>query len=301
MYRRLSLFTLLLFLPFSAQAITEEQLKEEVSKLHWSQGGSFPLSKLHATLTVPEKYVVAIAPDAKKYLELTNGMTIREEIDAVIVDTQTGDTLVFEPFAEGYVSFDDWQDMNPDQMLADMKEGDIEANKERAANGVPALNVTGWRQKPTLLKDSHEVTWAIDATEGSGSQTMHTTNATALLFGRYGYEKMIWVGDSSRDPAILMNEGKTAFAFDQESGYADYKEGDKTAAYGAAALVATAVGAKVAAKAGLFAFLLIFLKKAWILILLIPVALKKIFGKLTGKKVPEQAPPAPPSPPATGS
>ena len=75
------------------------------------------------------------------------------------------------------------------------------------------------------------------------------------------------------------------YAFQTGQNYAEYRSGDKVAKYGLAALVlgGTAVGA---AKLGLFAWLAVFLKKGWKLVVVafaaVAAAFKKIVGKLFG-------------------
>ena len=79
----------------------------------------------------------------------------------------------------------------------------------------------------------------------------------------------------------------SGYSFTTGQTYAEYRQGDKVAKYGLAALVlgGAAVGA---AKLGLFAPLVLFLKKAWKLVVVaiaaIADSLKKVLGKLFGHK-----------------
>ncbi|MBK8197809.1 MAG: DUF2167 domain-containing protein [Acidobacteria bacterium] len=71
-------------------------------------------------------------------------------------------------------------------------------------------------------------------------------------------------------------------AFNAGQTYSDFQEGDKTAGYGVAALIAGGAGVAVLKKTGLLAILLVFLKKAWILIPIVFGGLwqgiKRLFG-----------------------
>src|SRR5438309_2139555 len=75
------------------------------------------------------------------------------------------------------------------------------------------------------------------------------------------------------------------YSFSAGQTYAEHRPGDKVAKYGLAALVVggAAVGA---AKLGLFAWLAVFFKKAWKLVVVafaaVAASLKKFFGKLFG-------------------
>src|SRR5206468_11783299 len=75
------------------------------------------------------------------------------------------------------------------------------------------------------------------------------------------------------------------YSFKDGERYAEYRQGDKLAKYGLAALVVggAAVGA---AKLGLFAWLAVLLKKAWKLVVVavaaVAAGIKKLFGRLFG-------------------
>jgi uncharacterized membrane-anchored protein len=77
------------------------------------------------------------------------------------------------------------------------------------------------------------------------------------------------------------------YSFQTGQTYAEYRSGDKVAKYGLAALVlgGAAVGA---AKLGLFAWLLVFFKKGFKLIIVAVVAIiatiKKVLGKIFGRR-----------------
>lgn len=91
-------------------------------------------------------------------------------------------------------------------------------------------------------------------------------NAVTLVFGRFGYERLVWVGESTHDSAAFLTDMRQGFQFDPGARYADFRPGDKAATYGVAALVASLVGAKVAAKIGLLAIMIGLVKKLAIVI-----------------------------------
>ena len=90
------------------------------------------------------------------------------------------------------------------------------------------------------------------------------------MLGREGVLELNFVAGMSDLPEITAsipsviglahyNAGKT---------YGEYKDGDKVAAYGLAGLIAVGAGAKLAAKVGILALGLAFLKKGAIFILI---------------------------------
>lgn len=79
--------------------------------------------------------------------------------------------------------------------------------------------------------------------------------------------------------------------FDDGSRYDDYKQGDKTAEYGVAGLVAAGLGLAAAKKFGLLAVLLAFGKKFIVIILAALAGIGRWAMGLFGKKKLNEAPP----------
>ncbi len=260
-------------------AATEQERDNQIRALVWKDGGAHPLSRSKSTIKLDSPYQILIGKDAIVYLENTNGTEQPTDIEAIITHPEIDAITVYRSINEGYVKFDDWGDVDSDQMLKDIKEGNEEANKERAKFGVSPLHVTGWKQRPTLNKEQKIVQWQIEAQSGED----HIVNAVVLVFGRFGYEKLIWAGDAKDNPDILLNAARSGFSFDQGASYADFRDGDKVAEYGVAALVASAVGAKVLAKFGFLAAAALLFKKAWVVVLIIPAMIwrgvKKLFAR----------------------
>jgi len=147
--------------------------------------------------------------------------------------------------------------------------------------------VKDWLQQPTLDRDGNTVRWAIAADDGSTP----IVNAVALRLGRRGFEKLTWVGDADayRAQGGELDLMLGSHTFDPGFRYADYVTGDKVAAYGVGALVATLVGAKFA-KIGLFAGLLVLLKKFGVIaVVALGGVLAKFRRAIFGQKQPAAA------------
>ena len=115
---------------------------------------------------------------------------------------------------------------------------------------------------------------------------VNTINITATKFDRYGYvEFSIVPEDSSLSESEVRRMISTVldeYSSDATSSYASFTTGDKVAAAGALGVLATLVGVKYGKGffAAALALLIVFLKKAWILVLLPFYWLaKKIFGR----------------------
>ena len=118
------------------------------------------------------------------------------------------------------------------------------------------------------------------------SDGVEVINAIALKLGRFGYERITWIGDptlyqSSNDLALAVKD----FNFDQGARYGDYEVGkDRLAAYGVAGLVGGIIAGK-AANVGMLAALVVAGKKFAVVIGVGAVALlsrvKSLFRRKT--------------------
>ncbi len=226
-------------------------------------------------------FKVVLGHDAIRYREIADATADPEtEADAVGPDGKS--ELIYAWTNDGYVSIDDWKNLNPDELLNAVKENTAAANEVRRTKGIPTLEVAGWIQKPTLDPANNAVTWAFKAKASDGVEVI---NAIALKLGRFGYERIAWIGDptlyqSGNDLALAVKD----FDFDQGARYGDYEVGkDRIAAYGVAGLVAGIIAGK-AANVGMLAALVLFGKKFAIIIGVGVVALLSRFKSLFRRK-----------------
>jgi len=248
-----------------------EDQRAVIQSLNWRHGGILHLEGSKTTLTVADKYAVVTDRDARRFYEAVEGTKAPDGLEVIVVDPAASTEVMFATIPEGYVRFDDWGDVDADRMLNRVRDNTDEANKERVAHHMPPLEVIGWRERPTLDRTTETVRWAIEARSGDDK----IINATVLTFGRYGYEKLTWVGGAEQDYGGFLTEMRSASSFDPGARYVDFKDGDKVAAYTIAALVATVIGAKAAVKAGLLVALAVLLKKLWL------IAIAAVMGAAT--------------------
>jgi uncharacterized membrane-anchored protein len=193
-------------------------------------------------------------------------------------------SVIFEFDKVGYVKDDDKDKLDPDKMLAQIKRGNDAANKQRESNGHARLEIVGWEIPPKYDETSHNLEWAIRGT----SEGRQILNYNTRLLGRKGVMETVLIVEPDKLAETLptFRNLLAGYTFSTGQTYAEYRPGDKVAKYGLAALVVggAAVGA---AKLGLFAWLAVFLKKGWKLVVVafaaVATAFKKLFGKLTGK------------------
>lgn len=272
-------------------ALTPEQRDAEFAKLQEiTAPGSYalPLSKSH--LTLAEGQSLLIGKDAARYDELSNGLP-SPETEAVLFNAD-GSQVYFIYSDAGHVEDDDWSDVDADDFLKQMKEGDAVANKERRKQGITPFYNDGWREKPTFSAASHTAYWALSLHNDDGERWL---NVTAIRLGRTGYETVIWAGQEEQfqSASATLQPTLDNHSYDPGARYADFVSGDKTAGYGIGALAATVLGVKLGKGflAGIIAFLVIAWKK--ILVVVAAIFGGAIFRK---KKKKEAAPPPPAGP-----
>jgi uncharacterized membrane-anchored protein len=205
---------------------------------------------------------VLLGHDAVRFREIADG-TAMPNTEAEAVNQEGTSELIYSWFNDGYVSIDDWKNLNPGKLLNAVKENTAASNDARRAKGVPTLEVVGWKQQPTFDQTNNTVIWAIDGRDSKGAEMI---NAIALKLGRFGYERITWIVDptlySSSDLALAVKD----FNFDQGARYGDYEIGkDRIAAYGVAGLVAGVAAGKLA-NVGILAALVVAGKKFAVLI-----------------------------------
>lgn len=232
-----------------------------------------------AEIQVPEGYMFTGAEGTKKLMEMMGNFPSDTEV-GFLSPTSMVWFVVFEYDDVGYVKDDDKDKLDADKILESVKRGTEQANKQRKKMGIPPLNIVGWEQPPKYNPESNNLEWAIRA-ESEGSPVV---NYNTRVLGRKGVMRVTVVGDPE-EVKTAMPEFKqlmAGYSFGSGQKYAEFRSGDKVAKYGLAALVVggAAVGA---AKLGLFAWLAVFVKKAWKVIIVAVVAVAAMFKKLVGR------------------
>jgi uncharacterized membrane-anchored protein len=236
-----------------------------------------------AQIEVPEGFSFLDGAGTRKLMKASGEPVSGNEM-GLMAPTNGDWTVVFEFNDVGYVKDDEKDKLDADKLLASIKRGTAEQNKVRQRHGQPPLEVVGWDQPPQYDPATHNLEWSIRAT----SAGRPILNYNTRLLGRKGVMEVVLIVEPDQLQAALPKfKGLLAnYSFQSGQNYAEYKPGDKMAAYGLTALVlgGAAVGA---AKLGLFASLAVLLKKAWKLVVVAVVAVaaffRKIFGRLTGR------------------
>jgi uncharacterized membrane-anchored protein len=240
------------------QILTDEQRTAEFNNMHWVSDTTQKLSDSNSTIVLPPGYMMVVGAEAERFVFLANGVH-ESTTEAAVVNTGNYDSVIFEFIDDGYVTSDDWNEVDAVSMLDSIKQSTADANTDRRKQGIEELTVIGWLQEPTLDRQTNTVFWAI---EGAGAESGPVVNAIALRLGRFGYERLNWITspEQYKSAGTDLDVMLRAHSFDPGARYVDYVSGDKVAGYGIASLVAAVAGAKLAKAAGVGAILLL-LKK----------------------------------------
>ncbi len=274
---RLLVFTLAFLL--IATSLPAQDQPQTPPQIDWQDGPTVGRIGDLAEIKVPEGYRFAGKAGALKFMELAQNPTSGRELGIIIPNTKNDDDfwfIIFEFDEIGYVKDDEKDKLDADAILSSIREGTEAANEVRKERGWPTMEVVGWQQSPFYDPKTNNLTWGIRG-RASDSQG-ESINYSVRLLGRNGAMSVDLVMVPQQAAAVVPQfEGLiSGFSYSAGKSYAEFKTGDKIAAYGLTALIAGGAGA-VALKTGL-------LQKFWKLIVAGVVALlaglKKFFGAI---------------------
>jgi uncharacterized membrane-anchored protein len=222
-----------------------------------------------ATLHLPAKYV--FIPQAQA-LRLLKAMGNRPSPDTLgMVFPQEGEEnwfVVVRYVSSGYIKDDDARDWKADELLASIKEGTAEANKERRQRGIPEMEVVGWVERPAYDAATHRLVWSLSSRDkGAPASEEQGVNYNTYMLGREGYISMNLVTGMNAVEGLkpTARELLASLDFTKGKSYAEFNAStDRVAEYGLAALV----GGIAAKKLGFFALLAAFFAKSIKLVIL---------------------------------
>lgn len=274
-----------LFLFFNALAIdknipkTNEEWDKAWASLNWKKGPSVVnYNKANSKINISSNFEILEGTEAHQMLYWLNG------VDFSYVDVyafgQNSEQYLFYYTDSGYVKTDDWTDVDPDKFIKEMIENYKASNSTRQQNGQATVQDVTWKKKPYLDGTYNSVYYAFNVTWSDNSSTVE---GTAIILGKEGYTTASYVGGTDGyQEQLLLNLSKI-HKFNTAKEYKDWKSGDKVAAAGIGALLATTLGVK-ALKPGIIAAGLLLFKKFWFIIVLPFIWLGKLFTGSDKKK-----------------
>lgn len=257
MFRRL-LF-LLCFVPLLVLAQEQRgSVQDELRKLAWQEGPARGAIGDKAGIEIPAGYVFLGDRDTARFIQLV-GNPPPQTSHYLIAPKSLDWFAVFSFDATGYIKDD--EKIDADGLMKSLKEGDGPQNEERKRLGMRSMYTDGWAVAPHYDAQTKRLEWGVRLRSEDGRMNV---NYTSRILGRSGVMRAVLVSDVeslSKDTQAF----KTALQkFDYNPGetYAEFKQGDKVAEYGLAALILGGAAA-VATKKGLWGAIGGFLAAFW--------------------------------------
>jgi len=252
---RLALTLALLLAPVTP-GLAQDSADDAFSKIPWQPGPVLGDLGAEAQVATPDDCTFTGAEGTRQFMELSQNPVNGRERGTVlcrIVDaggeTQATWFAVFEFDDGGYVKDDEKESLDADAILASLKEGNEHGNRERKERGWEAIYIDGWQHAPHYDEQTRNLTWATRLHAEDNSQVL---NHSVRLLGRGGVTSVdLVVSPEHYEQALPVFNGVIRdFKYKTGHTYAEWRQGDKVAAYGLTALVAGGAGA-VLAKTGL--------------------------------------------------
>jgi uncharacterized membrane-anchored protein len=237
-----------------------------------------------ATLNITDDEVFIPAAEANRIMAALGNSSTPERFGLVTEKSDNVRWMVDVTWIkEGYVRDGDAKEWQADAMLEDLKEGTERGNAERLARGIPALDVTGWVEKPAYDSASHRLVWSLSLQDrGAPAGQPQTINYNTYALGREGYFSLdlITGSDTIGTDKLVARNLLGTLNYLPGKRYEDFSSStDKVAAYGLGALV----GVVAVKKLGLLGLIGVFLLKIWKLAAVALVgagaAVRRFFGR----------------------
>ncbi|QOT00299.1 DUF2167 domain-containing protein [Brevibacterium sp. JNUCC-42] len=256
-----------------------------VENLKWMSGGT--------KVDVGDKLAAFKVPDQLTYLNKEDTITVQKEFGNSASSREIGSVyptsdkenwyVVMEYDEVGHIMDDEQNNIDKDAILKSYKEGTEEHNKERKLE--EQIHVVGWNVPPSYDAKTHTLQWSMLAEDNKKNPII---NYNLQMLTRKGYVSFILVSDPAtfaQDKKILTEQIMPQFQLKEGNRYSDYDAStDKLAEFGLTGLVLGGLGLAVAKKIGILALILVFLKKAWIIVVIVLGGIFKVVTNIFKKK-----------------
>jgi uncharacterized membrane-anchored protein len=262
---KISLATVILVF---SQVVSADATQKQFNDLPWKNSGVGEIAG-QATINISKDLRFLDPIGTEQFNKLVGNLPSPNEY---MIQSKTRGWVAFFDFTDsGYVKDD--ETIDPDALLKELKAGNDAGNEKRKEEKLPLLFLDGWYIAPRYDKQNNRLEWA---TKIRDEKNEIIINYTTRILGRSGYMSTTLVSEpNSLDGDIADFKTKLkAFEFIPGQKYAEFRDGDKMAAYGLGALVLG--GAAAAASKGGF-------KALWALILGGLAAASAFFKKIFGK------------------
>ena len=261
-----------------------QQLLQRYSAIEWIEGPAECQIGGMAKIDIPEGVRFTGASGAQTLIEVYGNPPNPNYLGAIVpMDEESDWTLLFQFDSIGYVKDEDKDAIDADEILSSMKSSIPMQNDERRRLGLEEMQDMSWSNPPFYDPMTNNLTWGLRLHFGQGD----SINYDIRLLGRRGVMEatLLDAPETYAQSVPRINKILEGFAFSDGNKYAEWKPGDKVAAYGLTGLVAGGA-AVAAAKTGMLGKFLALIAKGGKAVLAIVIAvfvalgsfLKRLFG-----------------------
>ena len=258
--KRLIIMMSILFMTFSSTVNAEEYYE-------WVEGGtSVDLGNM-ATIDLDPDFIFLDGENTQQmatdYGDYVSGL----EIGSIFPMDESQTWAVFFDYEEiGHIEDAEKEKIDAKALLKSYKEGAKEDNKDREPG--ERFYVTGWDIEPHYDEETHRLTWSL-LLEDENDLTF--LNYNTLLLTREGNISVVLVTDPENreaDKELLNDQILSKLEVTEGNRYEDFdKSTDTVSENGLNSLILGDAGLGVAQKVGLFAVILLFLRKFGVIII----------------------------------
>ena len=233
---------------------SEDEGARVFESIEWIDGPGTGYLGLEAEIQIPESCRFTESEGAKAFMLATQNPASGNERGVLLCDDPVDESdyyfVVFTYDPSGYVRDDEGKTLDGEKILAGLRRDQELGNKERRRLGWSALTVDGWVRAPFYDPQTNNLTWSLRLLDDDREASI---NHSVRLLGRGGVMHVDLVTGGEQLAAVIppFEQMLTGFEYVPGKRYAEWRDGDKVAAYGLTALVAGGAGA-AAAKLGLF-------------------------------------------------
>jgi uncharacterized membrane-anchored protein len=230
-------------------APAQESVRPQLDALPWQSAPADADIAGLATIKLTGDLRFLDAHGTRRFLELTGNPP--RDGNYTLAPSDYRWFAIFRYDDAGHV--DDSERIDPDALLATLQEGSRRGSEERRRLGLEVLTLEGWSVAPHYDLATKRLEWG---TRLRGEDNSLSVNYSIRLLGRTGVMNAMLVSDPDALETDLRDfrSALAGFAFTAGNRYAEFRQGDRTAEYGLAALIvggAAAAAAKSGAAKGL--------------------------------------------------
>ena len=227
-----------------AQSGDESEIVKKVIALPWLKGPNNGTISGVATVKLTSDLQYLDSSATNQFLQLQGNLPTEDTY--TLAKTNLSWFSVFRFERSGYVKDD--EEIDPAALLEHLKESNVRSNAEKKKQGLQQMYLEGWFVEPHYDKQTNRLEWGTRLRVEDGSQVI---NFTTRLLGKGGVMSATLVSspESLDHDVVEFKSALKTFGFNPGETYTDFRQGDKVAEYGLAALIVGGAAA-AAAKSG---------------------------------------------------